>query len=176
MRRLLLVFALAALAAAAVTTAAVAKEGGVELSSTPFGLGPGDPWNGTLTVYALEGSTADFNPSITIRNLDTGATETFAAQPAKAPPSPEAQSFAFTVVFPTEGRYRYTAADGVTDREYEFPIVRIVGSSNAVPAPGGAASDGTGGFPVWPLVGSLLGAMALGLAAFLAIRARRFAH
>jgi hypothetical protein len=175
MRRLLLVFALAALTAAAVTTAAVAKEGGVELSSTPFGLGPGDPWNGTLTVFALDGSTAAFSPSITIRNLDTGATETFAAKPAKIPTTPEAQSYVFTVVFPTEGRYRYTASDGVTDREYEFPIVRIVGSNTAVPIPQ-ASTRASGGFPVWPLVGGLVGAMALGLAAFLAIRARRFAH
>jgi hypothetical protein len=63
----------------------------------------------------------------------------------------------------------------VTDREYEFPIVRIVGSNPAVPIPQGSAGA-SDGFPVWPLVGGLVGVMALGLAAFLAIRARRFAH
>jgi hypothetical protein len=170
-----LVFALAALTAAALTTAAFAKEGGVELSSTPFGLGPGDPWNGTLTVFTLDGGETGFSPSITIRNLETGATETFAAKPAKTPSTPEAQSFVFEVVFPTAGRYRYTASDGVSDREYEFPIVQIVGSNPVVPAPG-TSSGSAGGFPVWPLLGGLGGAMTLGLAAFLAIRARRFAH
>jgi hypothetical protein len=175
MRRLLLVFALAAITTAALTTAASAKEGGVELSSTPFGLGPGDPWNGTLTVFSPEGSAASANPSITIRNLDTGETQTFAAKPAKVPTTRYEQSYVFEVVFPTAGRYRYTASDGVSDREYEFPIVRIVGSNPVVPVPG-PASGSTGGFPVWPLLGGLGGAMALGLAAFLAIRARRFAH
>jgi hypothetical protein len=176
MRRLLLVFALAALTAAALTTAAFAKEGGVELSSNPFGLGPGDPWSGTLTVFAVDGFSKPVSPSITIRNLDTDATETFeTTTPAKVPTTENTRSFVFTVVFPTEGRYRYTASDGVTDREYEFPIVRIVGSSTAVPIPQASAGS-SGGFPVWPLVGGLVGAMALGVAAFLAIRARRFAH
>jgi hypothetical protein len=175
MRRLLLVFAVAVVTAAAVTAAASAKEGGVELSSTPFGLGPGDPWNGELTVYAPEASRADLNPSITIRNLDTGETQTFAAQPAKVPTTREAQVFIFDVVFPSEGRYRYTARDGVTDREYAFPVVRIV-ESTPMPVPARTASLDESGFPLWPLVGGLGGAMALALAALLALRRGRLAH
>ena len=175
MRRTLLVFALAALAAAALTAGASAKEGGVELSSAPFGLGPGDPWNGTLTVFTLDGSTAAYSPSITITNLETGATETFPAQPAKVPTTDEAQSYGFRVVFPTAGRYRYTASDGVSDREYAYPIVQIVGDS-APTALSGPPATPEGGFPVWPLVASLGGAAALALFAFLAIRSRRFAH
>jgi hypothetical protein len=174
MRRTLLVFALAALAAAALTAGASAKEGGVELSSAPFGLGPGDPWDGTLTVYTLDGSTAAYSPSITIRNLETGATETFPAKAAKVPTTAEAQSYAFRVVFPTAGRYRYTASDGVSDREYAYPIVRIVESAPTLASGPPAAPEG--GFPVWPLLASLGGAAALALVAFLAIRSRRFAH
>ena len=174
MRRMLLVFALTALAAAALSAAALAKEGGVELSSTPFGTAPGDPWSGTLTVYTPDGSTTAFNPSITIRNLDTGATETFLAKPAKVPTTTEAQSYVFTVVFPTAGRYRYTASDGVSDRAYGYPIVRIV-EPTPTPVAGPTAAGGDG-FPVWPLLASLGGAAALGLVAFLAIRSRRFAH
>jgi hypothetical protein len=175
MRRLLLVFSLAALGAAALATGAFAKEGGVELSSTPFGLGPGDPWNGTLTVFSEEGSNLDLvaSPTITIRNLDTGETQTFAAKPAKVPTTETTQSFVFEAVFPTAGRYRYTVSDGVSDRQYDFPIVRIVGDS-AVPIAGPPAGD-TSGFPVWPLVGGLAGAAALALAV-LAVRSRRFAH
>ena len=178
MRRLFLMFVLAALAAAALSSGALAKEGGVELSSTPFGLGPGDTWTGTMTVFSVTGFNDPISPSITIRNLETGATETFEATgPAKVPTTEETRSFVFEVVFPTEGRYRYTASDGVTDRQYEFPIVSIVGSSAAVPVPGPSSVTETGGaFPVWPLVGGLGGAMALGLAAFLAVRAKRFAH
>jgi hypothetical protein len=174
MRRTLLIFALAAMAAGALCAGAFAKEGGVELSSTPFGVEPGDPWNGTLTVYALDGSTQAYSPSITIRNLDTGATQTFAAEPAKGPSSPEAQNFVFSVVFPAAGRYRYSASDGVSDREYEFPIVRIVGPA-ATPIPGPTVGD-TGSFPVWPLVGILGGAATLALAGLLVVRSRRFAH
>ena len=173
MRRLLFVFALTAVGAAVLATGAFAKEGGVELSSTPFGLGPGDPWNGTLTVFSEDGSTAVASPTITIRNLDTGETQTFAAKPAKVPAAETTQSFRFEAVFPTAGRYRYTVSDGVSDREYEFPIVRIVGDS-PVPISGPPAGD-TSGFPVWPLVGGLAGAAALALAG-LALRSRRFAH
>jgi len=175
MRRLLMIFALMAVAAAAVAATAAAKEGGVELSSTPFGKGPGDTWRGTLTVFAPEGLTEELSPSITIRNLETGETQTFAAQPAKVPTTPEAQAFVFEVIFPTEGRYRYTATDGVTDREYAFPVVRIV-DAEATPVLGPAARVSEGAFPVWPLVGGLAGAATLALGALLAIRRARFAH
>jgi hypothetical protein len=175
MRRLLVVFALTAVTAAALAATAAAKEGGIELSSTPFGKGPGDTWSGTLMVFTPEGLTEELSPSITIRNLETGETQTFAAQPAKVPTTPEAQSFTFEVVFPTEGRYRYTATDGVTDREYAFPIVRIV-DHEATPALGPTARASEGAFPVWPLVGGVLGAATLALGALVAIRRARFAH
>ena len=174
MRRTLLVFALAALAAAALTAAASAKEGGVELSSAPFGIAPGDPWDGTLTVFSPHGTDAAFSPSITIRNLDTGATQTFPATPSKGPANADMQSYDFTVVFPIAGRYRYTATDGVSDRDYAYPIVRIV--DPAPTALAGPPATPEGGFPLWPLVASLGGAAALALVAFFAVRRRRFAH
>jgi hypothetical protein len=178
MRRLLLLFVLTALGAAAFTAGAFAKEGGVELSSTPFGLGPGDPWNGTLTVFSDEGGfPGSLNPSITIRNLETGAEETFpVTTPAKEPSTENARSFVFEATFPTEGRYRYTVTDGVSGREYEFPIVRIVGSATLPVAASPPASTPDGSFPLWPLLGGLAGASALGAAAFFALRSRRFAH
>jgi hypothetical protein len=174
MRRLFLLLALATVTAAALTTAAFAKEGGVELSSTPYGTPPGDSWSGTLTVFTPDGSGAASNPSITIRNLETGETQTFPTKPAKVPTTAHEQSFVFDVVFPTAGRYRYTVSDGVSDREYEFPIVQIVDPAPAsLPGPGSPSDEA---FPVWPVVGGLGGAAALALAAFLAIRTRRFAH
>jgi hypothetical protein len=177
MRRTLLVFALAALAAAALTAGASAKEGGVELSSAPFGLGPGDPWNGTLTVFSDTGFVGAVRPSITIRNMETGETQTFeATAPAKVPTTENTRSFAFEVIFPATGRYRYTATDGVSDREYEFPIVRIVGAESPATLNTPATPTSEGSFPFWALIGSLGGAVALGLAAFLAVRSKRFAH
>ena len=174
MRRAFSALLLAAVAAATLSATASAKEGGVELSSTPFGTAPGEPWDGTLTVYTAEGSTATYHPSITIRNLDTGETQTFLAQPAKTPATPNPQSFRFEVVFPTEGRYRYTASDGVTDREYAYPIVQIVDPAPTSELASPSASESV--FPLWPLVGALGGAATLALAGFLVIRKRRFAH
>jgi hypothetical protein len=174
MRRLFLVLAFTAVTAAAVTATAAAKESGIELSSAPFGKAPGEPWTGTLTVFMPEES-ARLSPSITIRNLATGETQTFAAQPAKVPTTPEGQSFVFEVVFPTEGRYQYSAQDGVSDREYTFPIVRIAGPA-ATPVPGPTTPASEGAFPLWPVVGGLIGAATLALGGLLAIRRARFAH
>ena len=172
MRRWFVVLALAAVPAAALTATASAKEGGVELSSTPFGIGPGDPWDGTLTVFSPGGTEAAFSPSITIRNLDTGLTQTFPATPSKAPAGTDTQSYDFTVVFPTAGRYRYTATDGLDDRELTpEQIERQLAATLA-----GPPATPEGGFALWPLVAGLGGAAALALVAFLAIRSRRFAH
>ena len=145
MRRLLLVFALAALTAAAVTTAAFAKEGGVELSSTPFGLGPAIPG----TARSPSSRWTDPRPRSAPPSRSSTSTP---ERRRRSPRSPrrfrrlQGQSYVFTVVFPTEGRYRYTATDGVTDREYEFPIVRIVGSSTHGAHPQ-ASTGASGGFP-----------------------------
>ena len=171
MRRLLLAFALTLIAAAALGTVAFAKNGGVELSSTPFGIKPGDPWTGTLTVFSADGAVAADKPTITIRNLGNGKTQTFDTRPAKVPTTAHSSSFVFEVVFPEAGRYRYFVRDGVTDRDYNFPIVRIAPADAAIGKPGKGASDDS--FPVWPLVAGLGGATLLAGAGLLALRGRR---
>lgn len=174
MRRLFLVFALAALTTGALSTAALAKEGGVELSSTPSGLGPGDPWTPSMTVIDVDGQLpANAKPGIRITNVDTGRTIDYPARPTGDP-----AVYAVRVVFPTPGRWDYVAYDGVTDRLYEYPTTTILApkaTAPAVPAPAATRTE-EGSFPLWPLVGSLGGAGALALAAFLARRSRRFAH
>ena len=142
------------IAVAALAPAALAKEGGVELSSTPFGTPPGGTWSGTLTVIGEPVLAGTPKPTIRLTNLGTGETRTFdMVGPAKAPTTPESQSYVFEVVFPAAGRYSYTASDGVTDREYTFPPVRIVGADTAVPVP---SSGGDGSFPVWaPVAGGI---------------------
>ena len=153
MRRSLIALALGLCAAAVLASGALAKEGGVELSSTPFGTPPGGTWTGTLTVIGEPVLTGVVKPTIRLTNLDTGATRSFDTAPAKVPTTAESRSFVFNVVFPEPGRYSYTVFDGVTDREYTYPPVRIVGSEPVVPVP---SSGGEGSFPVWaPVVGGI---------------------
>jgi hypothetical protein len=167
MRRLTVGFALALAAAAVFAATALAKEGGVELSSTPFGSQPGDPWTGTMTlVGGDEELLAQAKPAITIRNLATGERENFYATPTK-----QADVWNFSVTFPEAGRYSVSVGDGVTGRTYSFPPVRI-GEATLAPPPASPASD-AGSFPVWSLVGGLLGAFAAIGAAIVLIRRRQ---
>jgi hypothetical protein len=169
MRRSLLVFALALLAVAALSAGAFAKEGGVELSSTPFGTKPGDPWTGTLTLIGSPGLVSQANPTISVTNLGTGKTEVF--RPTRDT-SGKPNLFHYSVVFPEAGRYQYTVRDGVTGREYNYPVVRIVApATTPIAKPGAGTSDDS--FPVWPLIGGLAGAGLLAAAALVALRGRR---
>jgi hypothetical protein len=167
MRRLTVALALALATAAVFAATALAKEGGVELSSTPYGSQPGDPWTGTMTlVGGDEELVAQAKPAITIRNLATGERENFFATPTK-----RADVWDFSVTFPEAGRYAVTVGDGVTGRSYSFPPVRIGDPTLAPPA--SPTSDATGSFPVWTLVGGLLGAFAAIGATIVLIRRRQ---
>jgi hypothetical protein len=170
MRRSLFVFALALLAAAALSAGAFAKEGGVELSSTPFGTKPGDPWTGTLTLIGSPDLVSQADPTISVNNLGTGKTEVF--RPTRDT-SGKPNLFHYSVVFPEAGRYRYTVRDGVTGREYNYPVVRIV-EPTATPIVKPGAGAGEDSFPLWPLIGALGGAGLLAAAALMALRGRRF--
>ncbi|HEY3106233.1 MAG TPA: hypothetical protein VGJ49_05495 [Gaiellaceae bacterium] len=172
MRRVFLALIFAVIGAAFLAAGAFAKESGVELSSTPFGTNPGDPWSGTLTVISDDNVAAQAKPTITIRNLGTGETQTFATKPAKVPTTAHSQSFVFSVVFPDAGRYRYTVRDGVTDRQYDYPIVQI-GPADAPAAVPPSGDSSNRSIPVWPIVGGAGGAGLLALAAFVALRSRR---
>jgi len=64
LRRSLIAFALGLCAAAVLASGALAKEGGVELSSTPFGTPPGGTWSTGLTLIDLNGRLpADAKPT-----------------------------------------------------------------------------------------------------------------
>lgn len=175
MGRLLFVFALALITAAALSAGAFAKEGGVELSSTPSGLGPGDSWTPTLTLIDIDGTLpANAKPGIRITNLDTGRSIDYPAVPTG-----DAGRYTVRVVFPAPGQWDYAAYDGVTDRLYEYPATTILAPKTGAPvAPPAAAQTEQGSFPLWPLVGGLGGAGLLAVAAVLAIRSRRlrFGH
>ena len=178
MRRLLIV----ALAAGALVQAGTASAGcwaTVGLAPPPDGIAPGDTWTARLTVLQHgrtplpDAKTA--RPTLTIVNDTTGAQRTFVAQPTKDP-----TVFSTQVVFPSTGSWRYEVFDGFTTWQGEpapcaqthtFSAVTVGGApagGGEPPAPAPAPADpivasaesSGDGFPVWPVVGSALAALA----------------
>ena len=180
MRRLLIV----ALAAGALVQAGTASAGcwaTVGLAPPPDGIAPGDTWTARLTVLQHgrtplpDAKTA--RPTLTIVNDTTGAQRTFVAQPTKDP-----TVFSTQVVFPSAGSWRYEVFDGFTTWQGEpapcaqthtFSAVTVGGAPAGggeppAPAPAPAPADpivasaesSGDGFPVWPVVGSALAALA----------------
>ena len=167
MRHSLFALVLGVLAATMLATTALAKDGGLELSSTPYGTPPGGTWTTGIRLIDVDGRLpADAQPSITLTNLGTGERQTFRARPTGEP-----GRYTVAVVFPSAGRYSYTVSDGLTDREYMFPPVRIVGAEPAVPVP---SAGGDGSFPVWAAALGGLALLLIASGAGLYARRRRF--
>lgn len=141
--RILLVTVFVALATAASAVAGGFATVGLN-SQPPDGGGPGSTWDVTLNVLQ-HGVTplSGISPTIVIRNLDTGATETFAATPTGEP-----GKYAAKVVFATAGRWEYLINDGFS-QTHTFKPISIAGT------PGSTASGDDGSFPVgWAVAGS----------------------
>ena len=176
MRRILI----AAILVGALVQAGVASAGcmaTVGLAPPPAGIAPGTTWTAELTVLqhgvnALpNASTA--RPTLTIVNAETGATRTFVAHGTKNP-----EVFVADVVFPTAGSWRYEVYDDFTSgdsqavpcaQSHTFAAVTVGGPAGggtpsgpkpAAPVPA-AVSGGGDGFPVWPVLGGVLAALAL---------------
>jgi hypothetical protein len=173
MRRFGLLLVTMLVAAGVLVPTALAKEGGVELSSTPVGMNPGDPW--TPQIQLVEGSPellAAAKPGVTIRDVDNGDELTFRATRTSDP-----QVWDVRVVFPEPGWYVVESFDGITGRTYplsgqwlvQAPTVGGGGTNPARTVPVG------GSFPVWPFAagGAVLVALAAAVAAALAHRRRR---
>jgi hypothetical protein len=168
MRRFAGLLVVASVAAGLLAGTAMAKEGGVELSSSPAGTKPGDPWTPTLTLVGGSGELLGrADPGVAIRELDTGKRYTFAAKPTADP-----HQYSVSVVFPHAGWYTIEAYDGVTGRSYTFGgQVYIAAPASGTPTgaiPPRAAGEG-GSFPIWPAAagGSALVLAAAGAALFL---------
>ena len=159
-----------ALATAAVLAVpATAQAGGwatVELSSTPQGLQPGEPWVVDVTVLQHgQRPLDDVRPQITVTSAAGGDKQTVAATPTGRTGVYRAE-----VTFPRAGRWEYVVDDGFSQR-HEYPAVQIGG---ATPAAGGPTRSGEDS--LWPAV---LAALAAGLAAAgltAALRRRRRDH
>lgn len=175
MRRILITAVLAgALAQAGAASAGCMAT--VGLAPPPAGIAPGTTWAAELTVLqhganALPNA-ATARPTVTIANTETGATRTFVARGTKNP-----EVFVANVVFPTAGSWRYEVYDDFSSdgsqavpcaQTHTFAAVAIGGPAGGgspsgpqptAPAPA-AATTGDAGFPVWPVVGAALAALA----------------
>lgn len=173
MRRFVGTLFIALVAAAVLSGTAPAKEGGVELSSTPVGMSSGDPWTPELRL--IEGAPellAQAKPGITIRNADNGATRTFDATSTADP-----QVWNVRVVFPSGGWWVVEAFDGATGRSYPIGGQWLIAEPKGGSAPPAPSSDGTaagGSFPVWPVTGGALGFLFAAVGAALFLRRQRF--
>jgi hypothetical protein len=178
MRRFVGMLVLTVLAAATLAGTAVAKEGGVELSSTPAGWNSGDPWTPTLTL--IDGSPemlAQAKPGVSIRNTDTGRRLTFPARPTADP-----HRYTATVVFPDPGWWIVETYDGITNRNYtvgagQYLITAPKSGTPIAGLPAKRAPEG-GSFPIWPAAtgGALLFLAAVGAALFLRRQRLRLSH
>ena len=149
--------------------AASAGAGGwasVKLESTPAGIDADDTWNARITVLRHGITPTDgAEPSVTIRNLETGAEETFAATPTGT-----TGMYAAAVVFPDAGEWEYTVNDGLEATGYG-----ISQTTTYPPVTIAEPSGGTGGsgFPVAPFLAALAAAAAFCAVVYAAVRRQR---
>jgi hypothetical protein len=138
---------IALIAVAALALSGTAVAGGwatVGLSGLPTGVDEDEEWNVVLTVLQ-HGQTplAGVQPTLTIRNVDTGQKKTFAAKPTD-----RVGKYAVTVVFPSAGTWAYEVYDGFGQyggaQTHTFKPVTI-----------GGGPAGDGGTPLaWTIGGS----------------------
>jgi hypothetical protein len=168
----------------------------VGLAPPPTGIAPGNTWTAELTVLQHgvrplpNADTA--RPTVTIVNTETGAQKTFVARSTKDP-----AVFVAQVVFPTRGSWSYQVYDDFSSeggqpvpcaQTHSFAAVGVGGApagggGGEPPAPAPAnpvpavapAGDGEG-FPVWPVVGGALAALAALAVSVALLRRRRGAH
>jgi hypothetical protein len=190
MRRILI----AAVLLGSLVQAGVASAGcnaTVGLAPPPQGIGPGTTWTAEMTVLqhgvnALPNA-ATARPTLTIVNDETGAARTFRSRPTEDP-----AVFTAAVVFPAAGSWRYEVYDDFTAWEdgsvapcaqtHGFAAVTVGGapaSGGGTPPSAGleatplaATTDGDG-FPVWPVVGAALAALAAVALSAALLRRRR---
>jgi hypothetical protein len=126
-------------AACALAVPATAVAGGwatVEMSSTPAGTDPGEPWVVDLRILQhARTPLSGLEPSITVTSRESGETRAATARPAGSPGVYRAR-----VVFPAAGTWDYVIDDGFTQR-HTYPAVRIGDATTAAAGAGTPASD-----------------------------------
>jgi hypothetical protein len=165
----------------------------VGLAPPPQGIAPGTAWTAEMTVLQHgvrplpNADTA--RPTLTIVNAETGAERTFVARRTEDP-----AVFVANVVFPTAGSWRYNVYDDFSSeggapvpcaQTHSFSAVTVGGGpaagggeppastpAPAHPLPAAASSANDSTFPMWPVVGGILAALAA-LGVTLAVMRRR---
>jgi hypothetical protein len=169
MRRVLTVFALALLAVGALSGTAAAKEGIAELSSTPAGTEPGEPWTPTILVVGSPEALAQAKPAVVIENVDSGERIRYEARPTDDP-----MAFTVEVVFPEEGWWTVAAFDGITGRAYPVGGQWLIEGPQAAPPAVTPAAGDRSSFPVWPAVAGGIAVLLAAAGAALLFRRQRF--
>ncbi|MGH3041508.1 MAG: hypothetical protein ACRDNG_07190 [Gaiellaceae bacterium] len=165
----------------------------VGLAPPPAGIQPGTTWSAELTVLQHgvrplpNAKTA--RPTVTIVNTETGAQKTFVARGTKDP-----AVFVANVVFPTAGSWRYEVYDGFSTQggqpvpcaqTHTFEAVGVGGvaasggeppAPTADPSPAVAQTGNDSSFPLWPVVGGTLAALAALAVSVALLRRRRAQH
>ena len=156
------------LSLAAVTLAALALVGGAgaggwaTVGVSPLPSEDSTTWTPTLTVLQHGRTPLDgVEPTITIRNEETGATRTFTAAPTG-----QAGQYEARVVFPAAGVWTYTIDDDFS-RVHTFAPVEIAGAGGTAAAAGGSSLS----LP-WTIGGTAAILVALGLVVLAGRRAR----
>lgn len=162
----------ATLAIAALVMPASGLGGGwatVGLSSTPEGLGAGEPWAVELELLqhgqtALEG----VRPVLTITERGTGVERSVAAKPTE-----RSGVYRAEIVFPRAGKWEYAIDDGFS-ATHRYPPVRIGGASEAAApaAPQGPESSTGDGAP-WAPIGAAVAAGLVAAGLILSVQRRR---
>jgi hypothetical protein len=175
-------FLIAAIAAGALAQGGTAYAGcwaTVGVAPPPDGIAPGETWTARMTVLQ-HGRTPlpdaeSARPTLTIRNTETGATQTFTSRRTKDP-----TVFQANVVFPSNGSWRYEVFDDFTSWDGQPAPCAQTHTFKAIAIGGSAASGGAGpkygapveplptaspqadrnGFPYWPVIGGILAVLA----------------
>jgi hypothetical protein len=165
----------------------------VGLTPPPQGIAPGTTWTAELTVLQHgvqplpNAETA--RPTLTIVNSKTGRQQTFVAKKTKDP-----AVFVADVVFPTAGSWSYKVYDDFSSdgggpvpcaQTHTFSAVTVGGGGASAgggeppaptpvePVPVVASSASGSSFPVWPVVGGALAALAALAVSVALVRRRR---
>jgi hypothetical protein len=187
MRRILI----AAVLVGALVQAGAASAGcmaTVGVTPPPQGIAPGTTWTAELTVlqHGVQPlpNAATARPTVTIANAKTGEKRTFVARKTDDP-----AVFVADVVFPAAGSWSYEVYDDFTSeggqavpcaQTHTFSAVSVGGGptggnepppADALPAVDPSASGSS--FPIWPVVGGALAALAAVAVSVALLRRRR---
>ena len=168
MKRVLVALALV-IGALSLAATAWAKEANLEVSGFPTGLGPGEPWDALIVVS--EGPVPAGAPTVTIRNAATGEKQIY-----RSTSRGHEGMYDSRVVFPSAGTWTYEVTDPTSGRTYQYdpvtiaaPVAETPSTPPAKPAP--VPAD-PGSFPVWPVIGGVLGFVLVALVLALLSRGR----